>query len=358
MIETFRQNGSITAALHEEEQVLGACVVDKDLIDEATAAGVKTGWFSTPYNQRLWFIATRTHDRGEPFNDVTIRQDVGEAEWQESYGCVFDRLIHEQLPSSTTPPAFQFLCDKLREPAMRRVIIGAAEDLFHTATDTSIGLADFDLDYSHLLEEHRGGFNTMTAAELAGGEFETRWLIHDWLVAGQPGMIGGPQKSLKTGLSIELAVSLCTRSHFLGRFPVADRTNVLLMSGESGLSTLQETFKRIAWAHGSNPASIEGLYFSPELPDLTSAGDIAVLRQEIRKKQLGCMIVDPLYLSLPAEAGNDASNLFKMGAYLKPLGKLCQETNCTILLAHHSNARASGHNGTPQLTDLAFSGIK
>jgi hypothetical protein len=64
------------------------------------------------------------------------------------------------------------------------------------------------------------------------------WLIEGIAVAGEPLLIGGPKKSLKTSLALDLAISLATGSTFLGRFTVPTPRSVVLFSGESGRHTL------------------------------------------------------------------------------------------------------------------------
>ena len=65
------------------------------------------------------------------------------------------------------------------------------------------------------------------------------------LVRGRLGVIAGPKKTLKTDISIDLALSLSHAGLFLGRFNVADPARVGVMSGESGAAAeLIEDFTR------------------------------------------------------------------------------------------------------------------
>jgi RecA-family ATPase len=78
----------------------------------------------------------------------------------------------------------------------------------------------------------------MNSAEFAAKKHPRAWLVEDVLVPGQPCVIGGPPKSLKTTLAIDLAVGLGTGTNFLRQFDVPKRRNVALFSGESAEATI------------------------------------------------------------------------------------------------------------------------
>ncbi len=164
----------------------------------------------------------------------------------------------------------------------------------------------------------------LTAAELDGGDFPLSYLVEDVLVEGQPCIVAAPKKSLKTNIMIALLLSLVSGCRFLGEFYILKKCRAALISGESGKPTIQETARRIARASGwPNLSDYDGAFFGFDLPNLASDNSLRALRAFIRKFKIQVLIVDPAYLCLPL--GDDAGNLFKVGAILMPLLQLAQE---------------------------------
>jgi hypothetical protein len=90
----------------------------------------------------------------------------------------------------------------------------------------------------------------MDSAEFDRADFRHDYLIDDILVRNQPGVLGGPKKTLKTSLSVDMAVSVSTGTPFLGRFPVRRRARAVILSGESGEATLRDTARRVCASRG------------------------------------------------------------------------------------------------------------
>ena len=88
-------------------------------------------------------------------------------------------------------------------------------------------------------------------------DLKVEYLIDGTLVAGQPCILAGPKKCLKTSVLIDLGISLVTGGFFLGRLKVQRPASVAIMSGESGLATIRETINRICRAAEVDPYSLK-----------------------------------------------------------------------------------------------------
>src|SRR5688572_15786987 len=109
-------------------------------------------------------------------------------------------------------------------------------------------------------------FRVLSSKQFAAAAYPRSWLVDGLLVAGQPAVLGGPPKSHKTGVMVDLAVSLGTGTPFLHRFPAA-RHPVLVFSGEGDPGGLRDLADRVAAARGVRLARA-AVSWCDELPRL------------------------------------------------------------------------------------------
>lgn len=204
-----------------------------------------------------------------------------------------------------------------------------------------------------------------TCPEFLALDLKADFLIRDILVAGQPAVIGGRSKALKTSIATDLVVSLGSGTPFLGKFRT-QMVNVAFWSGESGAVVVRETALRIAKARGVALPDCSILW-GFDLPKLSEPADLKAMAevikenklQEIDKHELQVVVVDPLYLSLlSADTAGRSSDLFFMGTVLQPLTQLGQDTGCTFILIHHFRKNSQVDESEPAgLEELTQSGV-
>ncbi len=198
-------------------------------------------------------------------------------------------------------------------------------------------------------------YRRITCKELDSTEYDLEYLIDGVLVARQPCILAGGKKTLKTSLLIDLGISLAMGGHFLGRLKVNRAARVGIMSGESGLATIQETARRIAAAAGYRLGDIGGLVFSEDLPQFGSVAHQEALGRFIMGDELEVIAVDPAYMCIPDV---DHANLFEVGTRLRGVSQVCQECGALLLLAHHTRKTKTDPFSPPELEDISWAGFQ
>lgn len=164
-------------------------------------------------------------------------------------------------------------------------------------------------------------------------------------------------KTLKTTCALDLAISLATQTPFLGYFVVPQKVRVAVLSGESGIATLQETASRISKAKGIKLADADVLW-QTDLPRLSDAGDREQLRDGLAAYAVKVVIIDPLYLCLlGGEERASPSNMYEVGPLLFRAANACLQAGATPVLVHHATKSAKRNSDHLDLDDLAWSGI-
>ena len=203
-------------------------------------------------------------------------------------------------------------------------------------------------------------FSPITGTQFAKKQYQQEWLIKPLIVKNQPCIGGGPRKTLKTTLLMDLAISIATGSPFLGQFNVPKKCSVAFISGESGQATLQETYLRICKSKNISPENTN-LYIDFRLPQLAQEEELNELAAGLKQRLIDVVIVDPLYLCLLSgedAQGKQASNIFDMGPLLLKVAKKCLDAGATPILAAHSRKNLNNPLEPLELEDLAFSGIQ
>jgi biotin carboxyl carrier protein len=172
-------------------------------------------------------------------------------------------------------------------------------------------------------------FNFFTAGQLDKAVLDLRYLIPGLLAAGEPTILAGPGKSLRTSLALDLASSLAGGGKFLGHFQAAEPARVAYLC-DGGLADVQERLRRIAGARDTTLDQLsDGLLVADWLPQLDNAQHLLSLGTWLSDRAVKLLVLDPAARCLPAAA---VDNVFTAGRLLGELAAVCRRAGATLLL--------------------------
>lgn len=193
------------------------------------------------------------------------------------------------------------------------------------------------------------------ASDFCLHDIHREYVVEDFLADNEPMVIGGASKSLKTTVALDLAISIATGTPFVGQFKVPVARRVLFVSGESGETTTQETLKQICKGRDIGTDQLSQLHIGFHLPKLDDPACVDDLMKELKEKDIGICVIDPLYRSL--RAGNDASNVYSMGEKLELIAEKLHRAGVLCVLLHHFRKQGHTYEEAPELEELSQSGI-
>jgi len=170
---------------------------------------------------------------------------------------------------------------------------------------------------------------------------EPPWLIEGLWGSGAVGVIGGPPKSFKSWLALELALAVASGKPALGRYAVAKPGPVLVYAAEDAPIQVRERVAALARARGTDFAALEvGLILDPELK-LDRPEDIVRLRRTLARRRPRMLVLDP-YVRLQSSDENNATEVARV---LGALRSLSRAFACAILVVHHARKNSADRDG-------------
>ena len=197
-----------------------------------------------------------------------------------------------------------------------------------------------------------------TGSELHRKELMIDFLVNEVLVRGQGGIVGGPTKSCKTNIMMDLALSIANGSPFLGCPEFATKqAPVLFCSYETGEARSQMVYRAICEARGLDPAKQDQFLFTTQIPKICDAEWLKNLRKRLIERETQVLLIDPLYISVGDRLRGDQAGVLQLGDTMEAVSDIGVECQCTVLLAHHVTKSASRKFTPMDLVDLSGGGI-
>ncbi|HEY2881752.1 MAG TPA: DnaB-like helicase N-terminal domain-containing protein [Pirellulales bacterium] len=344
-------------SLEAEKEVLGS-ILHKPSIFSEVAGIIRPTDFYDDANGKIFAHFAAIHETGAAVDIALLRDRLQAAsDYELIGGAAYLAEIIRSAPTAANAQHYAEIVKRLSDKR-RNIEIGTAlvQDGYNgKPASRSAAEAIRSLEEVKNSGQQKLSYRRFTCSELAATENETEFYIDGTLVVGQPCIVAGGKKTLKTSLLIDMGISLATAGYFLGKLKVNRGCRVGMMSNESGKSTLGETIRRVSQAAGVPTDSIPGFVLSDQLPRFDSIEHVDALRRFVTEDELEMLILDPAYQLLDTDG--DEKSLFAMGKLLRSIGDFCSEVGVTLILAHHTRKSNIDAFRPPELDDIAFAGF-
>jgi len=208
------------------------------------------------------------------------------------------------------------------------------------------------------------GFNPIKLSDLSAMEFDTGFAVKGLLVDKEGLFIGGREKSFKTGIAADLAVSLATGEPFLNQFDIlCEPKRTAFFTAEIGVRAAQALFGRITRSKGLNPRDIDDIFIIERLPTFqinahtnkpVDPVGLTMLKRFFRDQQPTVAVFDPLYLAM---AGAPVGDMYAIGNVLNSISEICREFDIWPIFCHHAKKDSTKEFTPMELTDFYGSGV-
>ena len=166
----------------------------------------------------------------------------------------------------------------------------------------------------------------------------TEMVIDEVIAKGHFGFLAAPEKSFKSYVSLDAAISVATGTPFLNRFAVPQKRKVLLISNETQIADYKRQRAAILTSKGLDPNTpLDNLFWNRSLFDLSdSEGSLERFRKVCRDNPDCLMIIDPFNHCL-GDLASQNSNKAVMTSALSRWSAITEQFGVTLLINHHTN---------------------
>jgi RecA-family ATPase len=172
---------------------------------------------------------------------------------------------------------------------------------------------------------------------------EPRWLVNRMLTDGLSVMYG-PPKAGKTFAALSMALHIASGTPWFGEKTIPGPVLYVSGEGQGGLHKRIQGWKKATGIQQTN------LYVVPFPVKLGVPEHVAALITDAHAIRAQLVIIDTLARSM---AGMDENSAQDMGKVVAGLGYLKAQTNCGILVLHHSGVEGTRPRGSTALFGAA-----
>lgn len=204
------------------------------------------------------------------------------------------------------------------------------------------------------------GFESYSVAELVDLNPQLTYLVDKCLVGEGAAFIGGRDKTFKTGIAMDLAISLWTGKPFLGHFEVFEQRSSVFFTAEIGLARANTLVRAICSARGVDPRQVDSPRIVNGVPSFAKnkrggdSPDLTKIKRYFDKRAPHVAVFDPLYFAM---GGASAGDLYEIGEILRSVTTVCQEYGVWPIFCHHARKDSSKDFEPMDLNDFYGTGV-
>ncbi|MBM3957385.1 MAG: AAA family ATPase, partial [Gemmatimonadetes bacterium] len=172
-------------------------------------------------------------------------------------------------------------------------------------------------------------------------EPENEWLIEELWGAEAVGTVGGEPKTLKSFMSLTMAVAVASGRPCLGRFHVKRSGPVLIYAAEDALPAVRKRLDGIAAGQGQALADLPLWLIDSPTVRIDIADDREALANAVATVRPALLILDP-FVRLHRINENESAYVVPLLAFLRELQRRFQ---CAVMLVHHARKGAGSLRG-------------
>lgn len=213
-------------------------------------------------------------------------------------------------------------------------------------------------------DQENFGFVPIRLTDLEKMDLEVAFAVDRLLVEGEGLFIGGREKTFKTGIAADLAISLATGVSFLDTFDIVSKPKTIaFFTAEIGQRAAKSLFGRIRKAKGIKEGvldsidvidSLPSFHLNPHTAKPSDPKAIAGLKRYFEWRAPDVAIFDPLYLAM---TGASVGDMYAIGGVLNHMAKICQHYGVWPIFCHHARKDQTKDFQPMELGDMYGSGV-
>lgn len=186
-----------------------------------------------------------------------------------------------------------------------------------------------------------GPLPVVRASELPVNDCGAHWLVEDLWARAAVGVIGGAPKCCKSWLGLDLALSVASATHCLGRFPVVHPGPVLLHLAEDSPAVVRARLDGLCRHRQIDLRALPIHVITSWSLRLDLPRDQRRLDDAIRTVRPRLLLLDP-FVRLHRVDENDAGEVSALLGWLRALQR---EHDLAVVVVHHARKNGPGGGG-------------